>query len=125
MLGISVIPPWAKLAIVAGALAASFAAGWRVKGAFVAERDLANIEAKNEMVNVFRSMEGGIAKTVEDKLSSLKTNERVIEREKLKIVDRPVYLNNCLDADGLRLVERARKGTSDTANPAGEVPATK
>lgn len=108
------------------ALAIAFGAGWRVKGAFVAERDLAILEAKKELINAYQQQEAGKAKVLEDKLAELRANERVIEREKLKIIDRPVYSNVCLDADGLRLIEAARAGTSgDPAKPADEVPRAK
>lgn len=104
-----------------------FGAGWRVRGAFEAERALAIAEAKTEMINTYRAAEAGKAGILEEKLASLRANERTIEREKLQIIDRPVYRNECLDADGLQLVERARAGTGkpDPAKPADEVPRAK
>ena len=121
-----IIPMWVKGLAVLVLVAVGFGAGWLTKAAFVAERDLATLEAKNEMANVFRSMEGAVAKTVEDKLASLRANERVIEHEKIKVVENPVYRNICLDASGLSLVDQARLGGKpDPAKPADKVPPAK
>lgn len=53
---------------------------------------------------------------METKLAELKANERIIEREKLKIVDRPVYRNVCLDSDGVRIANQAKNGTAKSAS---------
>jgi len=112
------IPAQAKIIIVAIALFIAFIAGWQVKGAFVAKRDLAIAEAKAEFIKAYQEGEAHTASIVEKKLQELKANEKVIERERVKIIDRPVYSNECLDADGLRLIERARTGKADTVKPA-------
>lgn len=108
------IPLKAKLVIGAVIVVGAFYAGWQVKGAFVAKRDLAIIEAKNEFIKAYQSAEANKANLLENKLQELRANERVIERERLKIIDRPVYSNECLDADGLLLIERARTGKTDS-----------
>lgn len=113
--------------IIAGLLiiSASFFAGWRVKGAFVAERDLSIAEAKKAFQDAQRENEAHISTLLEDKLSQLRANERIVNNEVLKIIDRPVYLNECLDVDGLQSIERARTGKADTSKPSEEVPASK
>lgn len=111
------IPLKAKLVIGAVIVVGAFYAGWQVKGAFVAKRDLAIIEAKNEFIKAYQSAEANKANLLENKLQELRANERVIERERLKIIDRPVYSNECLDNDGLLLIERARTGTTNTGKP--------
>lgn len=107
-----------KIIVGAVALALSFGAGWRTKAAFVAERDLAIVEAKNEFISSYRVAESEFADALEKKLASLKANEKVINNEIVKIVDRPVYLNNCLDTDGLKLIEQARKGYHEETDTA-------
>lgn len=111
-----------KLIVMLCLIALAFGAGWRTKAAFVAERDLAVAEAKQQFLDAYQNAESGKAKLLEDKLADLRANERTIEREKLKIIDRPVYLNTCLDADGLRLIESARAGKTNAGKPADEVP---
>ena len=112
------IPMQFKLLLGVLLIIGSFATGWSVKGAYVAKEQLAITEAKNELINAFRAMEGNVAGVVEDKLANLKANERVVNNEIVKIVNRDVYRNECLDNDGLQLIERARSGKSDTTKPA-------
>ena len=119
------IPVQAK--IIAGALilVVTFIAGWQVKGAFVAKRDLAIIEAKNEFIKAYQEGEAHTASIVETRLQELKANERVIERERIKLVDRPVYSNECLDVDGLLLIERARTGNPNSSQSTNKMSGTK
>jgi len=102
----------AQLLVLLSAVLIAFGAGWRVKAAFVAERDLAIMDARDAMISEYRANEAGKAQILENKLADLRANERVIEKEKLKIVDRPIYKQECLDYDGLILIERARNGHS-------------
>lgn len=111
------IPVQAKIIAAVIVVLVSFIAGWQVKGAFVAKRDLAILEAKNEFIKAYQEGEAHTASIVENKLQELKANEKIIERERVKIVDRPVYSNECLDADGLQLIERARTGKANTVKP--------
>lgn len=111
------IPVQAKIIAAVIVVFVSFIAGWQVKGAFVAKRDLAILEAKNEFIKAYQEGEAHTASIVENKLQELKANEKIIERERVKIVDRPVYSNECLDADGLQLIERARTGKANTVKP--------
>lgn len=112
------IPVQAKIIAAVVVVIVAFIAGWQVKGAFVAKRDLAILEAKNEFIKAYQEGEAHTASIVENKLQELKANEKIIERERVKIVDRPVYSNECLDADGLLLIERARTGQANTVKPA-------
>lgn len=105
---------WKQIAAVV-ILVVAFIAGWQVKGAFVAKRDLAIAEAKAEFIKIYQEGEAHTAGIVESRLAELKANEKTIERERIKIIDRPVYSNECLDADGLLLIERARAGKTDTS----------
>jgi len=106
-------------------LALAFGTGWKVKGWKDDSVKLAQAEAVQNAVDAFHELESKIASTLEDKLATLKANERVVERETIKIIDRPVYRNECLDADGLRLIEAARAGKTEAGKSGDEVPATK
>jgi len=57
-----------------------------------------------------------IIDSVDKKLGELRANEKTIEREKVKIIDRPVYNNQCLDDDGVSLINQARLGKSASAS---------
>jgi hypothetical protein len=119
------IPVQAKIIAAIAVLVVTFIAGWQVKGAFVAKRDLAIIEAKNEFIKAYQEGEAHTASIVEARLQELKANEKVIERERVKLVDRPIYSNECLDLDGVFLIERARTGKTDPKQPTNEVPSSK
>jgi len=53
---------------------------------------------------------------------SRQSTQREIVRESVKIVDRPVYRNVCIDGDGVRLLDRAANGANgdDPAASAGD-----
>lgn len=121
--------PWLltnwKMILSGLALGAAFVAGWVVKGAFDDSAELAAQKARETLIKELRENEAHIANILERKLEELKANEKVIERERIKIIDRPVYHNECLDADGLRLIERARTGKADPSKPTKEVSGAK
>lgn len=88
---------------------ALIASGWTVRGWYEAKQ----IAEAHQAVERHDSK---VAAALESRLSELKANERIIEREKLKIVDRPVYRNVCLDADGVRIANQAKNGTAKSAS---------
>lgn len=107
----------ATFAIVTGLLLA----GWWLRGTYEDAKDKAELQAQLEAERKYEARESKVAKLVEDRLASLKANETVIERERLKLVDRPVYRNDCIDDDGLRLIERMARG-GGAEKPVVEVP---
>lgn len=115
------IPPELKLAALCAAVAGIFALGWVANGWFRDSQELAEQKGAEAAIAAFEKKESAVAAAVEARLADLKANERVIEREKLKILERPVYRAQCLDADGLRLLQAAFAG--QPAKPAGQVPA--
>lgn len=121
--------PWVlanwKMILGGVIVAAAFAAGWVVKGAFDDSAELAAQKARQQLIDDLRDNEAHIANILERKLSELRANEKVIERERLKIIDRPVYSNECLDADGVRLIDKARTSKANTGKSTGEVSRTK
>lgn len=109
-----------KLVVAALALCACAAGGWTTRGWYEQAKDLAELQGANAAIDAAMKRESGIAGALEIRLQELKANERVIERETVKIVNRPVYQSVCLDADGLRLINLS-KATSAT-KPADKVP---
>lgn|SRR5574343_2005428 len=103
-----------KLAAALVLFACVFGAGWRTRGAFDAE-------AEAQATKAVQAAQTAISKQLETRLAELRANERVIERETQKVIERPVYRNVCTDADGLRLLEAARVGAKP-AEPAGKMP---
>jgi len=87
--------------------------GWKAKGWYEDSKDLHTTKAVEKL-------EKSVATKLEERLASLKANERTVEREKLKIVERPVYRNVCLDDSGVRLANAAKNG-GNTSQPSSEV----
>lgn len=85
------------------------ASGWTVRGWYDADQ----IAEARQAVERHDSK---VAAALETRLSELKANERIIEREKIKIVDRHVYRNVCLDADGVRIANQAKNGAAKSAS---------
>jgi len=99
-------------------LAATSYGGWTARSWYDDSQDLKTQAIVKELQDAFRSSESLQARTLENTLQELKANERIIEREKIKIIDRPVYRNECLDADGVHLLNSQRGvKDSDTTEP--------
>lgn len=65
-----------------------------------------------------------LSKALEDSKGEIKVVYRTIERKIPQIIDRPVYRDECLDSDGLRIVAQAFAGKLDnSAEHAERVPA--
>lgn len=107
------------------ASAGGFALGWKTKGAFVDSAELQAQKAREVVLVQLRERENAIADQLAKRMAAAQFRERVIERERIKIVDRPVYNNVCLDDDGVRLINRARAAQGDTTKPIDPVPPTK
>lgn len=87
--------------------------GWHLHGWKTDAETLAAIKAAE-------NRETSIAAQLETKLASFKAQQRTIQRETIKYIDRPVYRNNCLDADGVRNINAA---AGAAAEPATNLPA--
>ena len=85
----------------------AFLAGWQINGWRLAAEKAAAEEARQAMIDAFREEEAKSAAVLEKRLKELRANEKVIERERVELVDRPVYSNVCLDDDGLQLINEA------------------
>lgn len=102
-----------KLALGSLLLIGSFYSGWKLNGWYNDSKDLAVIEQTAKLQEEFKTHEKNIATTLENKLKQFKANERVINNEKLKIIDRPIYNNTCLDTDGVALINKSRGGGNE------------
>lgn len=94
----------------------------RGKGEIKQQWDAANLEA--------RQREAEASAKAAKELAEARAKRKVIVQERTvyvdKIVDRPVYLNQCLDADGLRCLGSAIRGENAAGcKPDGTMPAVK
>lgn len=106
---------------LAGALAACLSGiGGFFYGASVgvAQEQAAQRRADHAADIVRQRLQGQIDASAERSQSAeyaRQTNVREIYHESQKVIERPVYRNVCIDADGVRLLDRA----ADIANGAG------
>lgn len=92
------------------ALALGFACGWKTQGWRWDAADKQRLE--QEAKDLHRATERAQASstTFEGKRSTNETKYRTVTVTLEKIVERPVYLQSCLDADGLRILNAQISG---------------
>ena len=99
---------------------AAFLAGWITNNWHSDSLELIATKAAQAAAHDSAGVQLKQAEILENTLSRLKANEKTIIRENVKLVDRPVYSNVCLDGDGLYNANAAKNGTP--GKPADGVP---
>lgn len=104
------------------AISVGFTGGWKVQDwrhGNIERQRLEKIAADSRVLvrRIDRASEGFEA----DK-SEILTKFMTITKEVDRVVEKPVYRNVCLDADGLRLLGRAIGAQSGASQPARTVP---
>lgn len=117
---------WTHLAAAAVAGAMAFAGAWRVQDWRYGDKERERLELAAEKRRMDAKQVDGAAVGHEQ----FKERERVVYQTITetvdRIVERPVYRNVCLDADGLRALNDAiRGGPADTGVAAPAVPASR
>jgi hypothetical protein len=99
-------PLWtyAATAILAGSLA--FGGAWKVQGWRFQAKETARVEQELENKRQREKAMSAASTNFEAKREQVRV--RTVVREKIvrEYVDRPVYLNACLDDDGLNLINQ-------------------
>lgn len=111
--------PKAKLIGLAVAITAIGYAGWMARGWFEDSKDLAAMEAQQALAAKIREDIGGISTQVEDRLSELRANERIIDRGVIREIQKPIYKRVCFEPELVRLLNDAQRG--DPGQSDGEV----
>lgn len=110
----------AKAAVAAVVVAGAFGAGWTSKGWLEDSRDLAAQKAREALAAQVREDMGKVSAHVEQRLSELRANERVIDRGVIREIQKPIYKRVCFEPELVRLLNDAQLG--NPSEPAGEVP---
>ncbi|QMP23944.1 hypothetical protein DDSR119_26 [Pseudomonas phage DDSR119] len=105
-------------------LCAAFLCGWLVNGWYQDSLDLVAAKAAQNAQERATAHEFNQAVALDAWLANNTIQKETIRLETVKLVDRPVYRNVCLDDDGLRLANAAKNGTAvqpsaGVRNPAG------
>ncbi|WP_288937043.1 hypothetical protein [uncultured Sphingomonas sp.] len=90
--------------------AAAFVAGWSASNWHSDSLELVAVKAAQASAHEVSGNNLKTAEKIQLELSRIKSNEKTIIRENVKLVDRPVYHNVCLDDDGVRNANAARTG---------------
>lgn len=78
--------------------------GWQIRSWYQSSIDLAILEASQDNIKQFQKIESNISITLENKLQDIQNNAKTIYKYTEKIVERPVYSNDCIDTTGLQYV---------------------
>jgi hypothetical protein len=106
----------AALAALAVGLLLGFGAGWKVQAWRWAAADAQALEDARELRAQRERAADHAAEQHEQAKAQLDAQIQVITREVEHVVERPVYRNVCVDADGLRQLAQA----IGAADPAGQ-----
>jgi hypothetical protein len=113
-------------AVFLAALAVGFGGGWKTRSWKADSDDRARIEAQAEADRLSRARVNTAASAHEDSKAAARMRERIVVKEVDRVVEKPVYRNECLDDDGLRILTSdidARAGSKPTsAVPAASTP---
>lgn len=122
-----IVPPWLYLAGAAVALAGAFAGGWQVRAWKAGADDTARAEAVVQDAIRRAEIIDRSAERFEQGEAAAAVRERIVIQEVERVVEKPVYREQCLDDDGLRILagdiaaSNARRGLAP-ALPAASSP---
>ena len=111
---------YAATALVA--LAVGFDGGWKTQGwrCDASEKQRIEQEAKERQKQLDRAHTAST--TFEDKRTTNETRYRTVTVTLEKVVERPVYLQQCVDADGLQQLNAQISRTADPGEPSIRMP---
>lgn len=115
-----------NLTIIAAIVAAAvgFGAGYRIEHNANAAKELVAANAAKEKYDALELQFNTASGQLEAVLAAHRASAEETTRTINKIVDRPVYRRDCLDADGLRAANDALTGAASPAKPASAVSRT-
>lgn len=109
-------------AVAIVALALGIAGGWNVQKWRYESKEAKRIEAQVQAEKRRDKASYDASAKFEKDRQDVQTRFRTITVEVEKIVDRPIYGQQCFDNDGLRIINDAIKATA--SEPSATVPAT-
>ena len=104
----------AYAAVIAGVL--GFAAGWQVSDWRHEATDAERAQQQQKADDAQAVRADSASASHEGVRDQLRTEFQIIYRDRDRVIEKPVYRNVCLDADGLRLVRSAIGKPSPTAS---------
>lgn len=110
------------VATAAVALALGFSGGWKTQGWRwdAADKQRIELEAKERQKQLDRANTASFS--FEDKKAANEIRYRTVTVTLEKVVERPVYLQQCVDADGLQQLNAQISRTADPGEPSLKLP---
>lgn len=112
---------YTHVAAALASLAIGFTVAWWVQGWRHDSMELQRQEAARESGRLAARAADAASERHEADKAALRAEFKPIYKEVEVVVQKPVYRNVCLDADGLRLIERALRGPGAAGQPAPAV----
>lgn len=84
--------------------------GWQGHSWYRDSKDLAAKEERDKIMNMVENRESKIALNVQEQIRDLDINTRTIDRGIIREIEKPVYRNVCLPANGVRLFNAISNG---------------
>lgn len=109
-------------AVAIVAMALGMASGWNVQKWRYQSKETMRLEAQVQAEKRRDKASYDASVNYEKERQNVQTRFRTITVEVEKIVDRPIYGQQCLDNDGLRIINDAIKATA--SKPSATVPAS-
>jgi hypothetical protein len=88
----------------AATLAAGIGLGWSVADWRADARELQRVQAANDLADEQQRMVSRASASFETQREQRGVRERVVAKRVMDVLEKPVYRNECLDDDGLRLL---------------------
>lgn len=104
--------PYAKPALIAVAVSSIAIGSWTARGWFEDSKNLAAERAQESLAAEIRAGQASIARQVEQRLSELRANERIIDRGVIREIQKPIYQRVCFEPELVRLLNAAARGKS-------------
>lgn len=111
---------YAITALIAAAL--SSAGTWKIQTWRFESREKERIEAQLKLRKTQEKAASAASTAFEQDRTKNEKRTRTVYVKVDKIIDRPVYRNICVDADGLRLLNGAIGRIDDAGEPGGPLP---
>ena len=110
-----------KIKAIIGVLLAGglFFGGWQVRSYYEDSKDLAAKDERNKIMNMVEGRESKIALNVQNQIRDLNINTRTIDRGIIREIEKTVYRDVCLPANGVRLFNAIANGEAIPRELAG------
>ena len=112
----------ARIAAVLLVFALGLTGGWKVQAWRWAASDAKRLASEQEAARAQAMRADKAAASFEAERADQRQAMQIIYRDVERVIEKPIYRNVCLDADGLRLIARAIAPEPAASEPAPAVP---